>query len=99
MDGEAATMKQDSLINAGICLFMILLSAAGLVYGFMSQLILAPDAWFSLDGILLTLICLSVGGLFSAMLAFQGYKEGWIKLPGKKTPAANKDAANVPETK
>ena len=97
MDGETANMKQDSLVQAGISLFMILLSAAGLVYGFLSELILAPDAWFSLDGILLALICLSVGGLFSAMLAFQGYKEGWIKLPGKKAPAA--DTASAPETK
>lgn len=97
MDGETANMKQDSLINAGICVFMILLSAAGLVYGFLSQLILAPDAPFTIDGILLALICLSMGGLFSAMLAFQAYKEGWIKLPSKKAAAAK--APDAPETK
>ena len=94
MDGETANMKQDSLLLAGISMLMILFSAAGLVYGFMSEIILAPDAPFSLDGILLALICLSVGGLFSAMLAFQAYKEGWIKLPGKKSPAAG-----APESK
>ena len=90
MDGEAASMnakQQDNLIYAGVCVLMILLSAGGLAYGLVSRMILAPDAWFSLDGGLLALICLSMGGLFTLMLAVQAFKEGWIKLPGKK-PAA-----------
>ena len=96
MDGEAVNRKQDSLLQVGISVLMILFSAAGLVYGFLSELILAPDAPFSLDGILLALICLSVGGLFTLMLAVQAFKEGWIKLPARKAPAAEKAA---PETK
>ncbi len=86
MDGEAANMnaKQDNLFYVGICVVMILLSAAGLAYGVVAELIFAPDAPFSLDGILLTLICLTTGGLFTLMLAFHAIKEGWIKLPGKK---------------
>jgi len=89
MDGETANMssKQDNLIYAGICVLMILLSIAGLVYGFTSKMILAPDAWFSLDGILLALICLSMGGLFTLMLVVQAFKEGWLKLPTKEAPA------------
>jgi len=88
MDGETANMntKQDKLVYAGVCVLMILLSAGGLVYGFVSKMILAPDAWFSLDGILLALICLSMGGLFTLMLVVQAFREGWIKLPGKKSP-------------
>jgi hypothetical protein len=89
MNGEAAAMnrKHDSLIHAGICLVMILLSAAGLVYGVLSKMILAPDAPFTIDGILLALICLSTGGIFTLMLAVHAVKEGWIKLPEKKSPA------------
>lgn len=95
MNGEAVNMnaKQDSLIYAGICVVLILLSAAGLVYGFMSELILAPDALFTLDGILLALVCLTMGGLFTLMLAWHAVKEGWIKLPRKKAaPAEQKPA-------
>ena len=94
MDGEAANMgsKQDNMIYVGICVVMILLSAGGLVYGFATEMILAPDAWFSLDGILLALICLSMGGLFTLMLAVHAFKEGWIKLPQKKAPDASPEA-------
>ncbi len=89
MEGEAANMnaKQDSLFQAGINIFMILLSVGGLAYGVKSRMILAPDAPFTLDGILLTLICLTLGGLFSIMLLVQAVKEGWVKLPGKKADA------------
>lgn len=89
MRGEVATMnaKQDSLMHAGICLVMILLSAGGLVYGVMAKLVLAPDAPFTLDGILLSLVCLTTGGLFTLMLAMHAVKEGWIKLPAKKASA------------
>jgi len=86
MDGEAMAMntKQDNFTYAGICVAMILLSGAGLVYGFVGQLILAPDAPFTLDGILLALVCLSMGGLFTLMLAVHAVKVGWIRLPSKE---------------
>ncbi len=94
MEGEAETMnaKQDSLLHAGICIGMLVLSLAGLVYGVTSRMIFAPDAPFTLDGILLALVCLTMGGLFTGMLLLQAVKEGWIKLPGSKT-------ANTGETK
>jgi hypothetical protein len=82
------TRKQESLLFAAICVVMILLSAGGLVYGVVARLILAPDAPFSLDGILLALVCLSMGGLFTLMLLVIARKEGW--LPGKKS-APKKD--------
>ncbi|GEM_PF-5990236 len=81
--------KQDNLVHAGICLVMIVLSGAGLAYGFVGRLILAPDAPFTLDGILLALICLTTGGIFTLMLAVHAVKMGWVKLPGKKTPGGD----------
>lgn len=90
MDGEAANMnakQQDDLIYAGTCLFMILLSAAGIAYGVMTEMILAPDALFTLDGILLALICLTLGGLFTVMLAWHAIAQGWIKFGKKSAPA------------
>lgn len=78
---------RDGMMHAGICVVMILFSLGGLVYGFRSGMILAPDAPFSLDGILLALVCLTLGGLFSVMLAIHAVKEGWVKLPGKKASA------------
>jgi hypothetical protein len=96
MDGETMPMnaKQDNLVYAGICLVMILLSGAGLVYGFLSRLILAPDAPFTLDGILLALICLTTGGIFTLMLAVHAVKMGWVKRPGRK---ASGDAGGEPK--
>lgn len=89
MEGETAAMnaKQDSLLQIGINVFMILLAVGGLAYGVKSRMILAPDAPFTLDGILLALVCLTIGGLFSVMLLVQGLREGWVKLPGKKAAA------------
>lgn len=76
--------RKDSLMLAGICLVMILLSAGGLAYGVVSRLIFAPDVLFTLDGILLALVCLTMGGLFTLMLVLLALKEGWVKLPQKK---------------
>ena len=79
--------KRESLILALICLVVVLLSLGGLVYGVISGLIFARDVPFTLDGILLALVCLMMGGIFSLMLLVLALKEGWVKLPGKKTQA------------
>ena len=88
MDGETTKMdakQQDNLIYVGVCVLMLLLSLAGLAYGFMSEMILAPDAPFTLDGILLALICLTVAGIFKVMLIVHAFQQGWIKWPAKKS--------------
>lgn len=81
--------KQETIIHLGICLLMILLSIGGLAYGVMAGLILAPDALFTLDGILLVLICLSVAGTFAALLLNLVVQAGWVGLrkgePEKKS--------------
>ena len=76
--------RKDSLMLASICLVMILLSAGGLAYGVRAQLIFAPNVPFTLDGILLALVCLAMGGLFTLMLLLLALREGWVKLPQKK---------------
>ncbi len=88
MDSEtaAASMKpkSESLILAGVCLIMLLLSLAGLVWAML------PGQRFTLDGILLTLICLATAGIFAGLLAVQAVQEGWIKLPVRKSGDAPK---------
>ena len=74
---------------AGLCLLMLLFAAGGLVYGVMSGLIFARDALFTLDGILLTLVCLTIGAVFGLMLLLLAMNEGWIKLPRKKDAAGS----------
>lgn len=95
-DGGTVPMnpKRETLVFAGICILVILLSAGGLVYGVKARLILAPDGPFSLDGILLTLICLTMGGIFTLMLVWLAVREGWVRRPGKKT-----DPGESPEKK
>ncbi len=85
--------KQESVMYAGICLVMLLFSAGGLVYGVMSGLIFARDALFTLDGILLALVCLTIGGVFTLMLLMLALKEGWIKKPGGKQNEGGPDVA------
>jgi hypothetical protein len=91
LEDAAMNPKQESLIHAAICLLLILLSLGGLAYGVVSRLILAPDAPFTLDGILLALVCLTMLAVFGGMLAAIALREGWVKLPrrGVAPGAAN----------
>ncbi|MGB6483287.1 MAG: hypothetical protein WBE86_07345 [Candidatus Acidiferrales bacterium] len=54
---------------AVIALVMVLLSVLGLVWDFASGLITA-----GVDGILLLLLCLMIGGVFSLQLLYLGYE-------------------------
>jgi hypothetical protein len=89
---SAMNPKQESLAHLGICLLMILLSLGGLAYGVKAGLLLAPDAPFTLDGILLALVCLSILVTFAGLLANIAFREGWI---GRKAPAST-NADNKP---
>ena len=52
-----------------IAIVMVLLSVLGLVWDFASGLILS-----GVDGILLLLVCLVIGGVFSLQLLYTGYQ-------------------------
>jgi len=73
----------------GICLLIVVLSAAGLASDFLTRLDL------DLDGLLLILTCLLMGALFLIMLFVIAKEQGWIPERHKKAaePAAPKPAA------
>ena len=72
----------------GFCGLLILLSLGGIVLTVLSDLI------WTLDGLLLVVICLTVAGVFS-LYVFLGMKElGW--LPTRKS-AAEPPAADAPK--
>ncbi len=87
MDSETAAApmkaKQESLILAGVCLVLVLLSLAGLVWAML------PGQRLTLDGILLTLVCLSTAAIFGLLLALQAVQEGWVKLPSRKSGSSS----------
>lgn len=75
--------QHESLILAGCCAVVLLMCAAGLGWAVVSGELL------TLDGILLTLVCLSMGGVFSLMLFLIARKEGWLGRllrVGRKAP-------------
>ncbi len=55
-----------------ICAVVILLSLGGLVWVFASGLA------FDLDGLLLILVCLTMGGIFLIMLLLMAKQAGWL---------------------
>ncbi len=77
----AASMnrKQESLMLMAMCLSVIMLCLAGLGWAVMSGQLL------TLDGILLSMICLAMGGIFTLMLVWQAVAAGWIKRSKKKS--------------
>ena len=66
----------------GICLLIVVLSAAGLASDFVTRLGL------DLDGLLLILSSLLMGLLFLGMLAVIAREQGWIPQRHKKESAA-----------
>ena len=66
----------------GICLLVILLSLGGLVWDFATRL------EFDIDGLLLALICLMMGGVFTLMLGLVAKEAGWLPQRSKKPAAA-----------
>ena len=75
------TKKQGVLGLLGICLLMVVLSAAGLASDFLTRLGL------DLDGLLLILCSLLLGLLFLIMLFVIAKGQGWIPERPKKEPA------------
>jgi hypothetical protein len=70
--------SRTSLGLAAICVAVILLSIAGIAAGFVTRIEL------NIDGILLLLVCLTMGGLFSLMLFLLAKQEGWLPARRKK---------------
>lgn len=73
------------LVLAAICLVIIALSVAGVVFDFTSHLGL------DMDGILLLLTCLTMGGLFALMMLLIAKEQGW--LPSRKKESASPTSA------
>jgi hypothetical protein len=86
----AITMtKQQGLLGLlGICLFVVLLSVAGLASDFITHLL------GNIDGLLLFAICLMMVGLFALMLLMIFKEEGWLPSHHEKTV----EAATAPKT-
>ena len=88
------TKKHGVLALVGICLLIVVLSAAGLASDFLTRLDL------DLDGLLLILCSLLMGLLFLIMLFVIAKEQGWIPARVKKSaepkPAAAKPAAPRP---
>jgi hypothetical protein len=78
-----------SLTLALICVVVILFSIAGIVANFVTRIEL------NIDGILLLLVCLVMGGLFSLMLFVLAREEGW--LPRRKKAAAPDEGKGTPQ--
>jgi hypothetical protein len=79
---------QNRILGAVItCVTVIVLSVAGLASDFLSRLL------SSVDGLLLLMICLLMGGLFSVMLLVLAKEAGWL---GKKHPVSSSSGTPRP---
>lgn len=76
------TKKHGVLGLVAICLFVLVLSGAGLASDFLTRLGL------DLDGLLLILVSLLMGLLFLIMLFVIAKEQGWIPQRHQKEPAA-----------
>lgn len=72
---------------AVICMIVIVLSVLGIVAGFVNHIAL------DIDGILLIMTCLMMGGLFSLMLFLIAREQGWIPRRRKDSTAPPPAAA------
>lgn len=66
-----------------VCLVVILLSAGGIVWALATEM-LYPH--IQMDGLLLVMVCLLMGGIFSLMLLLLAKEQGW--LPRKSSEPA-----------
>ena len=79
---------------AAICAIVVALSLLGLVGDFMTGLI---GAHITMDGLLLALICLLMGGLFTLMLVLIARDAGWLDwLPVLRKKAASEGTVANP---
>lgn len=75
MDTATMNTKQESLLLIAFCGVLVLLSAAGIAWAVVSGMLL------DIDGIMMVLTCLAVGGLFSLFIFLQLRS---LKPPSKK---------------
>jgi len=83
--------RQNNLVLLAICVIFTLLALAGIVWDITSGLLTS-----GLDGIMLIMICLMIGGVFSLEVLLVADDAGWIKLPNlipATAPAKPKPAA------
>jgi len=66
----------------GMSLAIVLLAVAGLASDFLTRLL------SSMDGLLLFMICLMMGGVFSLMLLMYANDAGWLPKRRRKSPDA-----------
>ncbi len=72
---------------AAICAIVVALSLLGLVGDFLTGLI---GAHITMDGLLLAMICLLMGGLFTLMLVLIARDAGWLDwLPALRKKATS----------
>src|SRR5258706_15908861 len=81
---ESLTMpnRREDLGLLAICAIFVVLSLAGLAAAFMTRLVT------NIDGLLLVMISLMMGGLFSVTLLGIAREEGWLPSRKKKPEAA-----------
>jgi hypothetical protein len=91
------TTQRGILGLVGICVLIVLLSVAGLASVVLTHLDL------SLDGLLLTMTCLMMGGLFLLMLGLIAKEQGWLpgghKKESSEAPAPQAAAARTAPAK
>jgi hypothetical protein len=64
----------------GMCLVIVLLAVAGLASDFLTHLL------SSMDGLLLFMVCLLMGGVFSLLLLLYANDAGWLPKRRRKSP-------------
>jgi hypothetical protein len=72
----------------GICAFIIVLAIAGLASDLITRLLVS-----GIDGLLLLMVCLLMGGLFSLMLLVLAWESGLLGSRSRTTTEDAKPAA------
>ena len=75
--------RQNNFLLLAICVMFTLISLAGIIWDITSGLLTS-----GLDGIMLIMICLMIGGVFSLEILVVANDAGWIKLPTLIPPPA-----------
>ncbi len=78
------SVPRDILVLVAICAVIVVLALAGLVGAFATRL------EFNIDGLLLLVVCLMMGGIFTLMLLLLAKEAGWLAwlpFPRKKAAA------------
>jgi hypothetical protein len=92
---ESLTMpnRREDLGLLAICAIFVVLSLAGLAAAFLTRLVT------NIDGLLLIVICLMMGGLFSLMVLGIAKEEGWLPSGKKKQEGGTVQSAKPGEGK